>query len=189
MRVSRTALRVGAALVAVGAFSVPVLVNTATATTLNVVTTTPSHDFHGHKIIFPMRGSTESSSVSGTRSVNAAGVQVSSQALIYQGGAPDGIGVTTGQPQVYVVFWGSQWGSATQSGSYAVPFVDTLGVALRLEQMYSGFGTNSDLWSGVMTQYCQGVPAGTTACSAAATHVAYPSANGALSGVWVDTSA
>src|SRR4051812_6830163 len=33
------------------------------------------------------------------------------------GGGVDGIGVTTGHPKVYLVFWGSQWGSASTNGS------------------------------------------------------------------------
>src|SRR5213078_2415338 len=36
---------------------------------------------------------------------------LSAENLTY-GGAVDGIGVTTGKPKVYLVFWGSQWGTA-----------------------------------------------------------------------------
>ena len=34
-----------------------------------------------------------------------------------QYGGIDGIGVTTGPEKVYVVFWGSQWGTANPPGS------------------------------------------------------------------------
>jgi len=101
-------------------------------------------------------------------------------------GAPGDIGITTGIPQVYLVFWGSQWGTANPPGS--VNFSnDPSHVAPRLVALLSGIGTNSELWSGVMTQYCQEVPAGTTVCPASAPHVPYP-AGGALAGVWADTT-
>ena len=55
--------------------------------------------------------------------------------------------------------------------------------------MFKGLGTGSELWSGVMTQYCEGVAAGTQTCPAGNTqHVGYPT-GGALAGVWVDDGA
>ncbi len=103
--------------------------------------------------------------------------------LVYQG-AIDGIGVTTGHPQVYVVFWGSQWGTATPPGSTSFSN-DPAGVAPRVEALLQGIGTNDELWSGVMTQYCEGVPAGTQTCPVDAPHVGYPT-GGALAGIWND---
>ena len=51
-----------------------------------------------------------------------------------------------------------------------------------------GLGTSGELWSGVMTQYCDGVAAGAQSCPASnASHVAYPT-GGAYAGVWVDES-
>jgi serine protease len=185
MRISGSALRVAAGLVAAGALSAPVLASGATATTQNTVSTLQG--IQGHKILFPMRGAASSTSFSGIQRLGNAGALTPSPALVY-GGGTNGIGVTTGQPEVYVVFWGSQWGSATTSGLYTVPSVNS-DFSLRLEQMYSGFGTNGELWSGVMTQYCEGVAAGTTLCPGTAPHVAYPSANGVLAGVWIDNSA
>jgi serine protease len=105
--------------------------------------------------------------------------------LTYQGGT-DGIGVTTGPPQVYVVFWGSQWGTANPPGSTTFSN-DAAGMAPRVVALLSGIGTNNELWSGVMTQYCEGVPIGTTICPVPAPHVGYP-VGGALAGVWADTS-
>jgi serine protease len=108
-------------------------------------------------------------------------------ALSYHGGV-DGIGVTTGHEQVYLVFYGSQWGTAsTGSDGYQYYSGDALGVAPRLQALFAGLGTNNELWSGVMTQYCEGVSSGATSCPSAARHVAYPT-GGALSGVWEDTS-
>ena len=99
-----------------------------------------------------------------------------SGALVYGGGV-DGIGVTTGAPKLYLVFWGSQW----LSGG------DPQGMAARLQALFQGVGTNNETWSGVMTQYCEGVAVGATACPVGAAHVGYPT-GGALAGVWTDTS-
>ncbi len=105
------------------------------------------------------------------------------------GGAIDGIGVTTGAEKVYVVFWGSQWGTQSTNGSgYATFSGDPKGMAARLQAMYKGLGTNGELWSGVMTQYCQGVSTGATSCPSTAAHVAYPTGGATLAGVWADES-
>lgn len=106
-------------------------------------------------------------------------------ALIY-GGSVDGIGVTTGAPKVYLVFWGKQWGTASPAGSTNFAN-DPSGVAPRLEQLFAGIGTNDETWSGVMTQYCEGVPKGATSCPALAPHVGYP-LGGALAGIWYDNN-
>ena len=105
------------------------------------------------------------------------------------GGGIDGIGVTTGPEKVYLVFYGSQWGTqSTNSSGYTTLSGDPSGVAPDVQAFFKGLGTNNELWSGVMTQYCEGVPAGTQICPASNTsHVAYPT-GGALAGVWVDES-
>src|SRR6266853_2118018 len=97
------------------------------------------------------------------------------------GGGIDGIGVTSGTPKVYLVFYGSQW---TSGG-------DPHGAATYLQNLFRGIGTGGEMWSGTMTQYCDGpsVPRGATTCNPGTTpHVGYPSA-GALAGVWFDTAA
>jgi serine protease len=88
------------------------------------------------------------------------------------GGGVHGIGVTTGPPRVYLVFWGSQWGTASPAGSTNLSG-DTAGVAPRVEALFTGLGTNNELWSGVATQYCESVATGATSCPANAAHVAY----------------
>src|SRR2546429_376995 len=104
------------------------------------------------------------------------------------GGAVDGIGVTTGSPKVYLIFWGSQWGSpGTDANGNTTLSGDSLGMAPRLQQLFKGVGVNNELWSGVTTQYCEGVASGATTCPANAAHVGYPT-GGALAGVWADTS-
>jgi len=108
--------------------------------------------------------------------------------VTYHGG-DDGIGVITGAPQVYLVFWGSQWGTqSTNDESYPAFSGDPAGMAPDLEAFIAGLGTNGDSWSAVTTQYCQDVPVGTQACPSYGPHVGYPS-GGALAGVWEDNSA
>ena len=97
------------------------------------------------------------------------------------GGGIDGIGVTSGTPKVYLVFYGSQWSGGG----------DPNGAATYLQNLFHGIGTGGEMWSGTMTQYCDGptVPRGATTCNPGSTpHVRYPSA-GAFAGVWFDTAA
>ena len=107
-------------------------------------------------------------------------------ALSYGGGI-DGTGVTTGQEKVYLVFYGSQWGTpSTGSGGTLTLAGDPSGEAPYLQNLFEGLGTNNESWSGVMTQYCQGVATGAISCPASnGQHVAYPS-GGTLTGVWAD---
>lgn len=112
---------------------------------------------------------------------------ISANELRYGGGI-DAVGVTTGPPMVYLVFWGSQWGTqGTDSNGYATFSGDSAGMAPDLQAFFKGLGTGGELWSGVMTQYCQGVAAGAIRCPTSAPHVGYP-AGGALAGVWEDAS-
>ncbi|MEO6701607.1 MAG: hypothetical protein ABI140_03200 [Jatrophihabitantaceae bacterium] len=111
--------------------------------------------------------------------------------LIYGGGI-DGIGVTSGKPKVYIIFYGTQWGTSSTDTNGNLKFTnDTAGGAPRVQQMFKGLGTGSEKWSGVMTQYCDGslVSAGATSCSASAAHVGYPTGGGTLAGVWYDNAA
>ena len=106
------------------------------------------------------------------------------------GGGVDSIGVTSGAPKVYLVFWGTQWGTeGTNSSGYATFTGDPRNAAPYIQAWIKGLGTNGELWSGVMTQYCDGsqVAVGATSCPSGAPHVRYPS--GALAGIWYDNSA
>jgi hypothetical protein len=108
------------------------------------------------------------------------------------GGGIDGIGVTSGKPKVYIVFWGTQWGTSSTDANGNLKFTnDTAGASGRVQQMFKGLGTGGEHWSGVMTQYCDGplVSAGATSCSASAAHVGYPTGGGTLAGVWYDNAA
>ena len=116
-------------------------------------------------------------------------VYASTNDLNYGGGI-DGIGVTTGSERVYLVFYGSQWGTqSTNSNGDITLSGDPSGQAPYQQELYKGFGTAGELWSGVMTQYCDGVATGSQSCPASNTeHVAYPAPGGVLAGVWVDES-
>jgi len=105
------------------------------------------------------------------------------------GGGTGGVGVTTGAPKVYLVFWGSQWGTpGTDAQGNTTLSGDPQNTAPILQGFFKGLGTGSETWSGVMTQYCEGVTQGSTTCPAGSAHVGYPT-GGALAGVWADTSA
>jgi PKD repeat protein len=106
------------------------------------------------------------------------------------GGGVDSIGVTSGAPKVYLVFWGTQWGTqGTNSNGYTTFTGDPNGAAPYIQAWIKGLGTNGELWSGVMTQYCDGslVAVGATSCPSGAPHVGYPSS--VLAGIWYDNSA
>lgn len=118
---------------------------------------------------------------------HAASTASGTGALRYGGGV-GGVGVTTGVPRVYLVFYGSQWGSANGTDQYGNTRYsgDPKGVAPVLQQLFKGIGTSGETWSDVMTQYCEQVAAGTTTCPSTAPHVGYPT-GGAFAGLWVDT--
>src|SRR4051794_30272671 len=169
---ARAAFTAAAALT-LGAFlSVPAIANETA--------TTPGHA-HGKKV-FPTTASAKAQARH-----EAGGTTAGSGKLTYGGGV-DGIGVTTGPERVYLVFWGSQWGTAgTDANGNTTLSGDSKAEAPRLQQLFKGIGTNNETWSGVMTQYCEGVAAGSTTCPAGAAHVGYPT-GGALAGVGVEKS-
>ena len=113
-----------------------------------------------------------------------------SKTLTYGGGI-DGIGVMSGHPKVYVVFYGSQWGTQGTDANGNLTFSNDPDNGAPVAQMlFKGIGTGGEAWSGTMTQYCDGslVARGATSCSASAAHVPYPT-GGVLAGVWYDNSA
>ncbi|HKT02741.1 MAG TPA: hypothetical protein VJT31_24690 [Rugosimonospora sp.] len=97
-------------------------------------------------------------------------------------------GVQSSHPRVYVVFYGSQWGSAGTDGSgYVTLSGDSVGMAPVLQKLFKGLGTNGELYSGVLTQYCENIEYGLQTCPPGGKHVVYPT-GGVLSGVWADGS-
>ena len=121
------------------------------------------------------------------KAAHANAVQPASANNLNYGGGVDGIGVTTGKEKVYLVFYGSQWGATGTDANGNTTFAnDTQGIAPRLQQLFKGIGNGNEQWSGVMTQYCEGVSSGSQTCPSTAAHVAYPT-GGPLAGVWADT--
>ena len=114
-------------------------------------------------------------------------VATSANDLSYGGGV-SGVGVTTGTPRYYIVFYGTQWGSETLSGNNETFSNDPAGMAPYVQNFFRGLGTGSETWSGVMTQYCEGVATGSQTCPAQSAHTGYPT-GGALGGVWYDNAA
>ncbi|MET8630683.1 hypothetical protein ABZW30_44520 [Kitasatospora sp. NPDC004669] len=128
----------------------------------------------------PTRGVGHAKHSSGTAAAASSNLQ-------YYGGT-DGVGVTSGAPKVHLVFWGSQWGaSGTDANGDTTLAGDRSGMAPVLQEFFKGLGTGGETWSGVMTQYCEGIAKGATTCAPTDTHIGYPT-DGALAGVWVDGS-
>jgi Ricin-type beta-trefoil lectin domain/Putative Ig domain len=150
----------------------------------------PKHPYR-HGIVWP-RGSAAAAAARAPRPKGRTGstgmaIADSANNLFFHGGN-NGIGVQAGPEAVYLVFWGSQWGSrGTDSNGYLTLSGDPSGEAPRLQAFFKGLQSGAS-WSGVMTQYCQNVPSGTQTCPAGAQHVGYPDP-GALAGVWADESA
>ncbi|MES2312032.1 MAG: PKD domain-containing protein [Pseudomonadota bacterium] len=106
------------------------------------------------------------------------------------GGALDSVGVMSGKVKVYVVYYGTQWGTrSTNSSGDSVFTGDSSGAAAKAEEMFKGIGTNSELWSADLTQWCDGpnVTSGATSCPSNANFVPYQS-GGTLAGVWYDNT-
>ncbi|MFN2561228.1 MAG: putative Ig domain-containing protein [Jatrophihabitans sp.] len=115
-------------------------------------------------------------------------VSTSARTLAYGGGV-DGIGVQSGHSKVYLVFYGTQWGTQTTTNGVSSFSGDTNGAAQAAQNMFNGIGTNNELWSADLTQWCDGpnVAAGATSCPSNAAFIPYQ-AGGVLSGVWYDNT-
>ncbi len=116
--------------------------------------------------------------------------------LYYGGGTSSSsqgsVGVMNGITKVYLVFYGSGWGTQSTNGSGDAVFSgDPNGAAQAAQEMFKGIGTGSELWSADLTQWCQGIASGSSSCPSgtpASSFVPYQ-AGGILAGVWEDTSA
>ena len=151
-------------------------------------TTTPGAPQILGSIADPAQG-IPATSVMGHQSLRRAATAIATPGapdqLVSQGGTP---AIISGAPKVYLVLWGSQWGSISQdSQGLPVASADPLGAANYLARLYAALGTGSETWSGVMTQYCT-APQGATVCASSAPRVGYAT-SGALAGWWADSSA
>ncbi|MEZ0106434.1 hypothetical protein ABH920_000415 [Catenulispora sp. EB89] len=123
--------------------------------------------------------------------INAAGTAAAtgSETLSY-GGGTDGIGVLDGHAKVYLVFYGTQWGTqSTDSNGLANFSGDPDSAAPVVQKMFKDIGTGGETWSADLTQWCDGpnVASGATSCPSNASFVPYQT-GGVLSGVWYDNS-
>lgn len=103
-------------------------------------------------------------------------------------------GVTTGQPKVYLVIWGSQWGTegsttAANGTALATFSGDPDGFAPAAQTFFAGLGTDGETWSTILTQYCDGVATGSRTCNSTSQDIPYPTAGTVLAGVWYDNAA
>jgi len=103
----------------------------------------------------------------------AAGSDVATAANLSYHGGTGGIGVETA-PKVYLVLFGKQWVNNDPKGESAL-----------LQSFFNGVGGSS--WFNSVTQYCQGVAAGTVFCNGNGT----PAGNqvGMFAGIWTDKKA
>ncbi|MFI5100775.1 MAG: hypothetical protein ACHQE5_09740 [Actinomycetes bacterium] len=98
--------------------------------------------------------------------------------LTFHGGNP---GVVKGADNVYLVFWGSQWGSGIAPGS-----IDPSGEAAIETSFFTNVGGSA--WNNSVTQYCDGVKTGTVTCGSSGSHATNP-AGSLLAGTWYDNAA
>ena len=99
--------------------------------------------------------------------VNGARHRTGGALLSYHGGQVQTAGM------VFLVFWGSQWNNNDPSGEAPI-----------LQNFFDGTGGSS--WNDTVTQYCEGVAAGATQCSASGTAVGNYS--NTLGGIWFDNA-
>jgi serine protease len=113
--------------------------------------------------------------VTATGHTHAASKAAGGSGLLAYGGGP----VTT-SPKVYIVYWGSQWGTGSTVTN------DPSGeAALQLSFFQHAYGSGDTLFTS-QTQYCQGVAVGTKQCGTSGTHVGHPSSN-PVAGTWLDS--
>jgi serine protease len=117
-------------------------------------------------------------------------IQATGPQTLSYGGGTGGVGVLSGQSKVYLVFYGSQWGTQSTDANGNLKFSnDTAGAAGAAQQMFKGIGTASELWSAELTQWCDGagVSSGAVACPASgASYIPYQ--QNIFAGAWYDNS-
>jgi PKD repeat protein len=116
--------------------------------------------------------------------------RTASNTLAY-GGGTSGVGVMDNHVKVYIVYYGSGWGTQTLNARGDDVFSnDSYGAAAVAEEMFKGIGTGNELWSADLTQWCDGagVAKGATSCPSNANFVPYQT-GGVYAGAWYDNSA
>jgi len=116
-----------------------------------------------------------------------ASTQVANSKTLSYGGGTGGVGVMAGQNKVYLVFYGTQWGTSSTDANGNLKFTgDANGSAGAAQQMFKGIGTNGETWQNDLTQWCNGAASGATSCASGLTRV--PRQSNILAGVWYDNS-
>ncbi len=113
----------------------------------------------------------------------------SSAGLLTFGGGTSGVGVGSGQVKVYLVFYGTQWGTQTTDSNGNLKFsADSYNAASAVQQMFKGIGTNGETWQADLTQWCDGpnVASGASSCPSNAAFVPYQ--QNIFAGAWYDNS-
>ncbi|GGY32521.1 hypothetical protein GCM10008098_27480 [Rhodanobacter panaciterrae] len=116
--------------------------------------------------------------------------KASGSKTLHYGGGISGVGVMSTHVRVYLVMYGSQWGTqGTDSKGNATFTGDPSGAAPVTQMMFKGIGTGNELWSADLTQWCDGpnVTTGATSCPSNGSFVPYQT-GGTLAGVWYDNS-
>jgi serine protease len=106
------------------------------------------------------------------------------------GGGVGGIGVLSGQSKVYLIFYGTQWGTQSTDANGNLTFSgDSAGAAAKAQMMFKGIGTGAELWSAELTQWCDGstVASGATSCPATGANY-IPYQQNIFAGAWYDNT-
>jgi hypothetical protein len=76
----------------------------------------------------------------------------------------DPTGAVGPDPHVILIFWGSGWNTAAGDPRHAKS---------ALINLFDSLVGTQDTWSTILSQYCAGLPVGTTRCGTAGTHIAH----------------
>jgi serine protease len=99
--------------------------------------------------------------------------------------------VLSGQNKVYLIFYGTQWGTQSTDANGNLTFTgDSTGAAVKAQMMFKGIGTGAELWQADLTQWCDGAGVASGATSCPATGASYvPYQQNIFAGAWYDNSA
>ena len=125
-----------------------------------------------------------------SHSANFAAPTASTGQLSFGGGV-NGVGVLSGQNKVYLIFYGTQWGTQSTDANGNLTFSgDSAGAAVKAQMMFKGIGTGAELWQADLTQWCDGPSVANGATSCPATGANYvPYQQNIFAGAWYDNSA
>ena len=119
----------------------------------------------------PGWGGAQHRALAGAKPIGASQPRKTSSGLSLHSSQPTG--AVEPNPVVYLVFWGNQWAN------------DPAGAAPALTSLFRDLYGSADTWGHIMTQYCEGLPAGTVTCGASGTHIQEP-VSPVLADVWFD---